>query len=243
MYFVPKKDGTGNRPTNIADARKGNLLPGVTQIVKDTLKSYGLEKYFIRQAVEAIATAPDVPGEDTGAKIERVIYIEAQQDEEARIARDRGTEIHDALESLAKGNQIPEELKPWTIPIWQFVSGMGKVMGIEKVLCGNGYAGRTDLIIGHGLEFILVDYKTAKKFPEKEPWDEQKLQLSAYARAFKDKYTSDETVRVGNLYISTVEPGKFMWLEHKEWEDTYANGFSPLFKVWKWLHKFTPVNV
>jgi hypothetical protein len=72
---------------------------------------------------------------------------------------------------------------------------------------------------------------------------EHKLQLSGYGRAFLDSMPDDETTRrvyVGNVYISTVECGKFIILETPDWYETFERGFRPLVDFWQWSKGYAP---
>lgn len=242
MHFVPKKDGTGNRPTTIADARKLGLLPGVTQVLQ-VLDKPALREWLIRQAVYAVVTSPDVDGEVLDAKITRVLEQERQQDEESQIARDRGTEIHAALEDLFCGKPISPEIDPWVRPAFDAVCKYGELVATERVLVGDGYAGKTDLIQLAKDCWWLWDYKSAKSLPTKGAYPENRLQLSAYAKAwesFSFKQSQDPmrlTIRTGNIYISTADCGKFVICEHVEWQETYK-AFASLVAVWQWQNGY-----
>lgn len=233
-YQVQKKDGSGLRPTTISDARKLGLLPSVTTIL-GVLDKPALTNWKIEQAVLVSLTAPRVDGEDLDAFVYRVLHTERQQDQESQVARERGTEMHAALESLLSGRDAPGEILPWVEPVFQFLQSNGKVIATEKVLVGDGYAGRTDLIQDTGIQ-MLWDFKSAKKLPDpkKGAWSEHRLQAAAYAACINGD------VRTGNIYISTVECGKFVICEHGPWRETYENGFMPLVRHWQWANDYFP---
>lgn len=242
MHFVTKADGKGQRNTTLADARKLGLLPGVSGILK-VLDKPALLQWKIKQAVMAVMTAPRLPGEADDAFVERVLETEGQHEQEAAKARDKGTEIHDAIEAALKGQPVPEGLKDWITPALEEITKQTapyENRSTEVVVVGNGYAGRADLIAQGGLSAMIVDYKTTKKLPTKESWDEHKLQLAAYAAAFSPKSGIPfPNVRTANLYISTVEPGKFAWFENKDVPSTFSV-FQCLQSVWCWLNKYDP---
>jgi hypothetical protein len=252
------------RPVDIRDAREQGLLPGVSSILK-CLHKEALVNWMIEQACLAVITTPrkqikiiePVTGlekevvEELDAFIERVLHVEKVQDEESQIARDRGTDIHNALEALFSGQAQPisEELKPWVMPAYEAVKGLGEVITTEQILVGDGYAGRTDLILGrlNPESYTIWDFKSAGKLPSLKKggaYPEHRLQLSAYARAFlesafaADKFVSADKIRTANLYISTKEQGQFVICEHEEWQETFLNGFLPLVQYWSWANKF-----
>lgn len=231
MHFVPKKNGNGTRPTTIADCRKLGLLPSVTQILR-VLDKPALNRWMIRQAVAAVVTAPDMAGEGLDAKIERVLDREQQQDEEAQKARDLGTDIHAAIELAAQGRQCDPEFRVYVDPVLIAVRQWGKVASVERILVGDGFAGKADLIMLNADTILtVVDFKTTKKLP-KFAYPEHKLQLSAYVKASG----ADESY---NIYISTEEPGKIAICPSGTFED-YQHGFQHLVKLWQWLNNYVP---
>lgn len=244
-YELPKADGKGMKVPTLRDARKLGLLPGVTTILK-ILHKEALVNWLIEQAVLAVLTTPRLAGETDDAFTKRVLSVERVQDQESEIAKDRGTEIHNACDDYFHGGKIPEELQPWVMPALSQLQNYGSFMASEVNIVGHGFGGRTDLIL-QGSDFVWIwDYKTTKKLPEKGAWDEHRLQLSAYARAWQDfiQRNTGKSVRIrtGNIYISTVEQGRFVIHEHEgeSWVETYERGFAPLVGYWQWIQRYTP---
>ena len=99
----------------LADARKLNLLPSVTTVLR-ILDKPALNEWKIEQGVLAVMTTPQLPGEEMDAFIHRVLHVEKVQDQEGKKARDRGTDIHAALESYFLGREVSDELRPWIEP-------------------------------------------------------------------------------------------------------------------------------
>ncbi len=237
-YEVPRADGSGMRPTTLADARKLGLLPSVTTIL-NVLRKPQLESWLIEQSVLAALTTPRNEGEALDAFVQRVLHTEKVQDQESGIAKKRGTEIHDALEQWAKGYPIHQEMKPWIEPVADFLNKFGAVIEAERIVVSDidGYAGRTDLIqerYDNRNEHVW-DFKTTRKLPQ-NPWPEHLMQLSAYAYACYGGV--EDEVSTGNIYISTVEQGKFMVLESHTWWPIYRDGFKPLLTHWKWANRY-----
>lgn len=244
-HWVPRATGRGSRPTTIADLRANNWLPGVTEVIK-ILDKPALVNWRIKQAVMAVATAPDVPGEALDAKLHRVLEVEEQQDEESRMARDLGEQIHAAMQLAFEGGPISESLKAWIMPAIGHVKEIiQKPLAVEQVLVGDGYAGRCDLIAerqGYVCD-LLLDWKSAKTLPDPArggAWRDHQLQLAAYAAAHRKQQAVTRAIRTANVYISTLRCGEFVYCEHGPWEPTYQNGFLPLLKVWQWWHDYTP---
>jgi hypothetical protein len=195
------------RPTTVADARKLNLLPSVTNVLQ-ILEKPALTEWKIKQAVMAVLTSPKLLGEPLDDFVERVMSQERQQDKEAEWARNLGTDIHLALEQILSGKQCGPEIHPWIKPCYDTIVQRGKILEIEKILVGEGYAGKTDLIQQNGDATIWIwDWKSASKLPEKCSWPENRLQLSAYANAYHNQNPGKE-IKTGNIYISTKDCGR-----------------------------------
>lgn len=247
-YEIMGKTTGKPRPVTIRDARDGNLVPSVTNILR-VLHKEALLNWLIEQAVLACLTSPRKEGEELDAFIERVLHVEKVQDQESTIAKDKGTEIHGALEDYftGLGDQIPEDLKPWIMPAAAKLEGYGNLVASEKILVGDGYAGKTDLILEAPDCFWIWDYKTSKNLPDPAKggaWMEHRLQLAGYAKAYErlldDAAPTSKPIRTANVYISTVEPGKFVICEHQEWETAYLEGFAPLVRHWQWANRYRP---
>lgn len=233
-HFVPKKDGTGTRPSTIADARKNGWLPSVTTIIK-ILDKPALTNWLIEQAVLAVVTSPRLPGEADDAFIERVLHTERQQDEEGKAARDLGTEIHDAVEAAYRGEIITGDMATYVNAVQQELTRFGTIQAIESVVVGPSYAGKLDLLF-YGEFATVVDMKTTKKLP-KSSWPEHRLQLAAYAAELQN---NSRPIKTANCYISTTEPGKVVVHENPPWKEDYENGFIPMLKLWQWLNNYRP---
>jgi len=242
-YEVERADGKGMRKTTLADARKLNLLPSVTTILK-LLHKQALVDWLIEQAVLSVLTTPRNPGETDDAFVQRVLHTERVQDQESQKARDRGTEIHQSLEALFQGKEISKDIDPWVRPAFDAVCQYGRLVATEAVLVGDGYAGRTDLVQECPTCWWIWDFKSAKKLPKDKAWPEHRLQASAYAAAWykkvKNVSVQFHNIRTGNLYISTIEPGAFLICEHEPWFETYADGWEPLVKHWQWANNYRP---
>lgn len=240
-YEVPYADPSkGMRKTTLMDARKLNLLPSVTTILR-CLHKQALVDWLIEQACLAVLTTPRGPTEELDSFVHRVLHTEKIQDQEADIAKDRGNEMHGGLETAMQGGAVSPDLWPWIEPAFKEINSRGKVIGTETIVVGPGYVGKVDLV-QQGNEIWIWDWKTSKKLPTKGAWLEHILQASAYAKAWSMSAGGDLRIRTGNVYISTVEQGKFTVCEHGDWQQTFEDGFAPLLKTWQWLNDYRPVT-
>jgi hypothetical protein len=248
-HFVKGTNGK-ERPSTIADAKKHGWLPSVTEVLK-VLDKPALTRWQVRQGVYAVTTAPDLAGEGLDAKIERILDLEAQQDEESKIARDRGSDMHAGLEALSLGKKIDPSLEPWILPAWRASIGtkgiFGVIESVENILVGNGYGGKADLITWEELNRTvwIVDWKCVKNLPKNGAWPEAVIQCASYAAAYlwhletlPHLCPTVPAVRTANVYLSTVNPGEFYIAAHPDWHDTYKHGFRPLLKYYRWSRGF-----
>jgi hypothetical protein len=241
MHFVERSDGKGLRPATLRDARKLGLLPSPTSILK-VLRAPQLESWLTEQACLAVLTAPRKEGEDLDAFVERVLHTERQQDEQARKARDLGTEIHAGIAAVLSGKPcLLAEHEPFVMPAIEAMKVFGDVMLTEKVVVGDRCAGRLDAIFNDGTTRTVVDLKTATNPPLKGSWLEHKLQLSMYAAAIAFPDIPVE-LRTANVYIGTRAPGIVVVDVHADWRHTYERGFKPLLDFWMFANNYDPAQ-
>lgn len=239
MHTVIGKTTGTERPTNLSDARKLNLFPSVTNVLRLRHKPE-LEEWKAKQIVMAVLTSPQKNSEPLDDYVERVLYTERVQDQETRIASDLGRHMHHGMEGLWQEEQIPDDLRPWIEPAYLYLKGMDLWESIEteSVKVGPGYAGTLDWIGRKGKRCLIVDFKTTKSIPKKGSWPEHRLQLAAYAcPVFDDPQMIIETA---NLYISTTDCGQFLFSKNPDWQHDYRHGFWPLLNHWFWSNNYIP---
>lgn len=228
-HFVEKKDGSGNRPSTVADCRKNDWYPSPTTVLK-LLAKPALMDWLVRNAVIAFASDPLREGESLDDKITRVLDTERQQDQESQIAMDLGAAIHEAIEKALGMQPWDNSLKAYVDPVMGQLAHLGKCVASEKVLVNEiGYAGKTDCILENPEEFWVADFKTTKRIPER-PYDEQKLQLASYCAALGN--TGEKRIRGVILYVSTTEPGLVKAVECPDWPADFRR-FKLLLEFWK----------
>lgn len=233
-YEQPKKDGSGMRNTTLADARKQNLLPSATTILS-LLDKPALTRWRQVNAIEAALTTPRLPGEDLDTFAERVLNVDTESIGDA--AKQRGTDIHALIEQalagygdVLSGNPLSE----YVLPVLEACRKFGAVQAAEKVVVGDGYAGKLDAVFSDAGMLTVVDFKTSKTMP-KSPYVEHRLQLACYAKAF-----GQGNIQTANIYIDSNNPGKLAVYVDTEWHEAYENGFKPLLAYWQWVKGYTP---
>jgi len=231
-YEVAKADGKGMTPTTLRHARKLNLLPSVTTILR-ILDKPALTAWKIEQAVLAVMTTPRLAAESDDEFIQRVLKTDKEQDKERDAAAQLGTDVHAAIEDALTGHPYRDDLKPYVEPVLAQVKQFGTLIHSEHIVLGQGYAGKTDAVFSEDAFVTVVDFKTTKKLP-KESYTEHKLQLAAYAKAF-----GNNAVRTANVYISTVEVGQVAVCINEDTQPSYE-AFSHLLSVWQWLSDYAP---
>ena len=102
QYTVKAKDGS-DRPTTLRDARKMDLVPSVTTILKIAAKP-GLEAWKQEQMLLAALTLPRLDGESEKDLVARIV---ADSKETAKQAAERGTRIHEEVETHFAGKKSP----------------------------------------------------------------------------------------------------------------------------------------
>lgn len=191
-YTIVGKNGK-ERPTNVKDAREHGYVPSVTTILRQAAAP-GLEKWKIGNAIISALTLPRGEGEPDVDYIARIIR---DSEEQARNARDRGTEIHGAIE---KGDLAG----PWRDHV---SAAMGAVDGwtgetlewdAERSFATPSYGGKLDL----SAPGFVADFKTTDKPLEGlKLWPEHRRQLAAYRMGL-----AMPNARCAIVYVSAVKP-------------------------------------
>lgn len=175
-YTIISANGK-ERPTTLRDARKLDLVPSVTTIIR-MAAAPGLERWKAEQLLMAALTLPRVKQESESIWIKKVWDDSKMQ---ARLAAERGTAIHAAIEKAHQGQKVDPELLPFTIAALDVVYEKfpGKSWSQERSFAHPiGYGGKIDL---HA-EGLVGDYKTKDGDLESvKVYDEHMMQIAAYA--------------------------------------------------------------
>lgn len=239
QYTVKAKDGS-DRPTTLRDARKMNLVPSVTTIMKVAAKP-GLDAWKQEQMLLAALTLPRLDGEDEKSFIGRIV---ADSKSTAKAAAERGTRVHESIElwysgmrpveheeiSKAFEQAVFEHFKTHPFQRWELETSFAHPLG---------FGGKTDLFtrpdecapVG-----IMLDAKTKEFGPDDDvpAYDEHLMQLAAYRVG-----VGMPNARCANVFASVSHPGL---IKVKEWsEEELQRGwkmFQALLNFWQLKNKF-----
>ena len=227
-YTVKNKEGH-QRPTTLRDARKLGLVPSVTTIIK-CAASPGLEAWKLQQMMLAALTLPRAPEETEESFISR---IQADSKEQAKMAAERGSEVHAALESFFETRHVTTKFSPAVLGT---ESEIVKIFGdltwsAEKSFALNGFGGKVDLHSKYG-QGVVIDFKTkeftSETLDKAQGFDEHAMQLAAYRVGLEIPQA-----RCANVFVSVTEPGLVVV---KEWDqedlDRGWKMFNSLLEFW-----------
>jgi hypothetical protein len=229
-YTTIGKNGK-ERSTTLRDAKAnpGTLVPSVSTINSQLSKS-GLDTWKQTQAILAATENPRGLQETEKEYVDRILYLSKNK---SREAADRGTIIHDWIESYYNNEFIPES-PSYVIAVDKAVTAhFGSQLWIPEqslVNAQEGYGGKCDLYCKprHDFSGVVIDFKTTEKSPgELTPYLEHTLQLAAYREVLAP------SARCANVYING-ETGEVAVYEHSEQDlrDGYEM-FLALLKIYK----------
>ncbi len=182
IYEVPMTSKVGMRPTNIGDGRKLDLVPSWT-LIGNCVAKPGLNAYWEDMLLDSALTLPVQQGENADARKKR---IREDAKEHSRKARERGNEMHHAIEDYIRGN-IASEWKEHLILLDKTLQKHG--INIHKGSPEHSFASSIDgLWYGGKIDYAAREYPTILDFKSKEKiepkkqlvWDEHPMQIAAY---------------------------------------------------------------
>ena len=232
-YQVPYADPRkGMRNTSLADARKLDLVPSATKIIR-CAAAPGLEQWKQDQLLDSALTLPMLPGELADDYKLRVI---ADAEERGNKARNRGTSLHIAIEEAIRTGQCDDP--SWTDHVVRVIETM-KQYGIdlldmqaksEHSFARDGYGGKIDF---HD-DAILLDFKSKDRIDDKvKPYDEHLMQCGAYAHGVGLKYA-------GNVFIGVEDKLVRVFLYDPDQLSEAFGMFSCLLSYWQRKNRFGP---
>ena len=228
-YTVKNKEGH-QRPTTLRDARKLGLVPSVTTIIK-CAASPGLEAWKLQQMMLAALTLPRAPEESEESFISR---IQTDSKEQAKMAAERGSEVHAALESFFETRHVTTKFADAVLGTeGEIVKVFGDMeWSTEKSFAMNGFGGKVDLHSKDG-QGVVIDFKTkeftSETMDKAQGYSEHAMQLAAYRIGL-----GLPNARCANVFVSVTQPGLVVVREWEEAELVQAwKMFSALFEYWK----------
>ena len=195
IYTVPNASKPGEmRPTTVRDARKHGYVVSVTTVLRQA-SAPALVNWMKEQVAKAAYSSLPREGECEADYVARVLPL---AEEVARVARDRGTEIHGAIE---KGDVSG----PWAGHVSAAIGALDGWVGeplqwdSERSFASPlGFGGKLDV----SAPGYVADYKTSDKPLEGlKLWPEHRRQLSAYRMGL-----DMPTARCAIVYVSATEP-------------------------------------
>jgi hypothetical protein len=228
-YSVMGANGK-ERPTTLRDARKMNLVPSVTTIIKSAA-SPGLEAWKLNQMMLAALTLPRVADEPEEEFISR---IQRDSKEHAKMAAERGTNVHTAIESMYSGVMHAEYAEHQAGVYREIESEFGITeFQPEKAFSHEiGFGGKVDLFTpAYQNRGLVIDIKT-KEFSDPAKvagYDEHMMQLAAYRVGL-----GIPSADCANVFVSVTVPG--LVVINKWSQEDLARGwvmFESLLKFWQ----------
>jgi len=211
-YTTIGKNGK-ERNTTLRDAKAnpGTLVPSVSTINSQLSKS-GLDTWKQTEAIKAVIENPRIDGEELTDYISRCMDLAKRK---SREAADRGTLIHDWIESFYNNEFVPD-MPAYVRAVDEAVTAhFGTQLWIPEqslVNAQEGYGGKCDLYCKarHDFSGVVIDFKTTEKSPgELTPYTEHTMQLAAYREVLA------LTARCANVYINGTT-GEVAIYEHSE---------------------------
>ena len=239
QYTVKAKDGS-DRPTTLRDARKMDLVPSVTTVMKIAAKP-GLEAWKLEQMLLAALTLPRIDGETEKAFIARVA---ADSKETGKQAAERGTRMHESIERWYKGERNVEHItiaKAFEESVFNhFNTHPFQAWVPERSFASNlGYGGKIDLYCEPDATAptgIVLDAKSKEFGPDDDvvAYDEHLMQLAAYRNGLGLPHA-----RCANVFASVTHPGLIKVVEWPEADLVKGwKMFQCLLEFWKLKNNF-----
>ena len=245
------------RDTTLRDAKKLNLIPSVTTILKGVLAAPGLENWksanLVKLALHIAADRPIGIGESLDEWVDAIVK-EARQDfaisGEQRMGF--GTLVHDSLEKLLMGQELDIEdvktpsgeihpISTFTNPVMELFADNGwKANDMEEVVVGPGYAGTADVQYTAENEYGIIDLKTTKDATKPFPAIDHVVQIAMYHYAVHGGFS--EKAAGYNIYISSERNiGAVKAVRYPAEKLLQAFDFGMLLvDAWQYINGYTP---
>ena len=155
-------------------------VPSVTTVVNQTVRNMGLEIWREQWIARGLEQARDkrLSGTAIGG-------ILSAANNEANASAELGTQMHDIIDGLLKGNQeivVPDQLEPAVSGFlrWRQAHANWEHIDSEVAVYTRDYAGTVDALFRDPVteRFIIVDWKTSSGI-----YDSALMQVAAYCHA------------------------------------------------------------
>lgn len=210
------------RNTTLRDAKKYNLVPSVTTIIRNAAAP-GLERWKQEQVLLAALTMPRREDEDEQTYMGRILEDSKAQ---GKAAAEEGERIHGAVERHYKGQSVDAKYAPHVRGV---VEAIGPNFDAERSFASHhGFGGKVDL----SNDEWVWDVKT-KEFDDPAAvrgFDDHLMQVAAYRVGLH----IPGTARCGNIFVSRTVPGLVARVEWSQEELTRGwFMFKALLDFWK----------
>ncbi len=230
-YTITGKNGKERSPF-IKEALSMELVPGTTTIIGQ-ISSYALQIYGKKQTAWSALTIPRQQGETDEDFVNRIIV---ESGEHARIAADKGKELHGAIEKAIQGKDF--DIK-WREHVEKVIAtlaqhGIDAFKGRSEHTFSSplGYGGKMDFWSG---DPWFIDFKSKERIEPKKQlaWDNHIQQLAAYGFGVGCK-----KFRAANCFVG-IDDMEIRFVEH-EWSNIEAayGQFLCLLDYWQRTKKF-----
>ena len=208
------------RPTTVRDARKLGLVPSVTTILK-LAAAPNLVKWMKEQVAKAAYSERPREGESEADYMARILPL---AEEVARKARDKGTEIHGAIEKLDRHGPYSAHVDAAMGAVSEW-AGMMDWDSERSFASPLGYGGKLDL----SAPGFVCDFKTTDKpLSDLKTWPDHRRQLAAYRMGL-----DMPDARCAICYVSSVVPdSRLIELDSEELEQGWEE-FKALLAFYK----------
>ena len=243
-FYLNKKGE--QKEVTLRQARKEEWVPSVTTIIKDTMVNFGLKRYWEDQILTAAATTPRPPTM-TDDEWKKQVMLDA--DEHSRVARERGTELHDQIRRWLRTGESPDPiLEPVVKWLWDNLDLSRMISEKAWVDPWHWFAGTIDCLApaADGNGWVVVDFKSQER-GSLAFWEDFPIQLAGYAAALIDE---DGTPGQGDVSFEPLRRVSMVFHRNekamvtKEWdaEETARCDriFARMVANWRDLKKYWP---
>ncbi len=229
-YEITGKNGKQRSPF-IKEALSMELVPGTTTIIGQ-ISSYALQIYGKKQTAWSALTIPRQQGESDEDFVNRIIV---ESGEHARLAADKGKDLHKAIELFIQGIGTSEwvvHLEKLDATLKQYGINVFKAKAEHTFSSPVGYGGKIDFWSD---EPLFIDFKSKERIEPKKQlaYDNHIQQLAAYGFGVGCK-----KFRAANCFVG-IDDMEIRFVEH-EWSDIEAayGQFLCLLDYWQRTKKF-----